>query len=103
MYVCMYLENSYIVLMRNCNVFCYSATSKQEYDEDICPHTLHVHSYVTPNFCDYCGVMLMGLVRQGLKCEGIIIMNYVDCMMYVLYVCAHVCVCGCVRMCVCVF
>ena len=49
----------------------YPASSKQELDEDICPHTLHVHSYVAPNFCDYCGVMLMGLVRQGLKCEGI--------------------------------
>ncbi|XP_065920713.1 serine/threonine-protein kinase D3-like [Dysidea avara] len=47
-----------------------TASSKQEYDEDICPHTLHVHSYVAPNFCDYCGVMLMGLVRQGLKCDG---------------------------------
>jgi len=48
----------------------FAASSKQEYDEDICPHTLHVHSYVTPNFCDYCGVMLVGLVRQGLKCDG---------------------------------
>jgi len=48
----------------------FTASSKQEYDEDICPHTLHVHSYKSPTFCDYCGVMLVGLVRQGLKCDG---------------------------------
>ncbi|KAL1114945.1 hypothetical protein AAG570_007768 [Ranatra chinensis] len=34
------------------------------------PHTLTVHSYKAPTFCDFCGEMLFGLVRQGLKCEG---------------------------------
>ena len=34
------------------------------------PHTLSVHSYKVPTFCDFCGEMLFGLVRQGLKCEG---------------------------------
>lgn len=34
------------------------------------PHTLAVHSYKAPTFCDFCGEMLFGLVRQGLKCEG---------------------------------
>lgn len=34
------------------------------------PHALAVHSYKTPTFCDFCGEMLFGLVRQGLKCEG---------------------------------
>lgn len=33
------------------------------------PHTLQVHSYKSPTFCDFCGEMLFGLVRQGLKCE----------------------------------
>lgn len=33
------------------------------------PHSLSVHSYKAPTFCDYCGEMLFGLVRQGLKCE----------------------------------
>lgn len=37
------------------------------------PHGLSVHSYKTPTFCDFCGEMLFGLVRQGLKCEGICI------------------------------
>ncbi|KAL6440063.1 hypothetical protein ACFW04_003000 [Cataglyphis niger] len=34
------------------------------------PHALAVHSYKVPTFCDFCGEMLFGLVRQGLKCEG---------------------------------
>ncbi|XP_078462428.1 serine/threonine-protein kinase D3-like isoform X1 [Lampetra fluviatilis] len=39
-------------------------------DFQIRPHALFVHSYKSPAFCDYCGEMLWGLVRQGLKCEG---------------------------------
>ncbi|CAN7995296.1 unnamed protein product [Ixodes hexagonus] len=39
-------------------------------DVQIRPHSLTVHSYKTPTFCDFCGEMLFGLVRQGLKCEG---------------------------------
>ncbi|XP_030627043.1 serine/threonine-protein kinase D3-like isoform X1 [Chanos chanos] len=39
-------------------------------DFQIRPHTLYVHSYKAPAFCDHCGEMLWGLVRQGLKCEG---------------------------------
>lgn len=34
------------------------------------PHSLSVHSYKSPTFCDFCGEMLFGLVRQGLKCDG---------------------------------
>ncbi|XP_065661834.1 serine/threonine-protein kinase D3 isoform X3 [Hydra vulgaris] len=39
-------------------------------DPDLRPHMLYVHSYKSPTFCDHCAVMLFGLVRQGLKCEG---------------------------------
>ncbi|XP_056151850.1 serine/threonine-protein kinase D1 isoform X2 [Lampris incognitus] len=46
-----------------------SATATVE-DFQIRPHSLFVHSYRTPTFCDHCGEMLWGLVRQGLKCEG---------------------------------
>ena len=43
------------------------------------PHALAVHSYKAPTFCDFCGEMLFGLVRQGLKCEGektLLVLNY---------------------------
>ncbi|KAK3092459.1 hypothetical protein FSP39_003050 [Pinctada imbricata] len=39
-------------------------------DLQIKPHLLFVHSYKSPHFCDFCGEMLYGLVKQGLKCEG---------------------------------
>lgn len=33
------------------------------------PHILSVHSYRSPTFCDYCGEILVGLVRQGFRCS----------------------------------
>lgn len=33
------------------------------------PHSMLVNTYVTPTFCDYCGEMLIGLVKQGLQCQ----------------------------------
>ncbi|XP_046849101.1 serine/threonine-protein kinase D3-like isoform X2 [Xenia sp. Carnegie-2017] len=45
--------------------------AQELHDETVIrPHMLVVHSYHSPSFCDYCGEMLFGLVRQGLKCEG---------------------------------
>ena len=37
---------------------------------EIRPHVLKLYNYRSPHFCDFCGVMLFGIVRQGLKCEG---------------------------------
>ncbi|XP_071479050.1 serine/threonine-protein kinase D3-like isoform X1 [Diadema antillarum] len=47
-----------------------SSASATVEDRQIRPHTLYVHSYKSPTFCDFCGQMLFGLVRQGLKCDG---------------------------------
>lgn len=54
------------------NFFCDVTVTASATFEDfqIRPHALFVHSYRAPAFCDHCGEMLWGLVRQGLKCEG---------------------------------
>ncbi|XP_078676043.1 serine/threonine-protein kinase D1-like isoform X6 [Branchiostoma floridae x Branchiostoma belcheri] len=46
------------------------SSSATEEETQIRPHALFVHSYRSPAFCDYCGQMLFGLIRQGLKCDG---------------------------------
>ena len=53
-----------------CVVNCTAAETEPE-ELEIRPHDLRVHSYKSPHFCDFCGEMLWGLVKQGLKCEGL--------------------------------
>lgn len=53
------------------------------------PHTLIVHSYKVPTFCDFCGEMLFGLVRQGLKCEGCGMNYHKRCVVKVPNNCSH--------------
>jgi len=57
-----------LLLFIHCGPVIAANTTMEELQ--IRPHILFVHSYKSPHFCDFCGEMLFGIVRQGLKCEG---------------------------------
>ncbi|XP_063679280.1 serine/threonine-protein kinase D1-like isoform X18 [Bolinopsis microptera] len=48
---------------------CESRASAEPAKKDYLQHDLAVKSYRLPAFCDRCGQMLMGLVKQGLQCK----------------------------------
>lgn len=44
-------------------------TGQQRFNVNV-PHRFSVHSYKLFTFCDHCGSLLYGLIRQGLQCEA---------------------------------
>jgi len=58
-------------------------------DVDIRPHSLAIHSYKSPTFCDFCGEMLFGMFKQGLKCEFCSLNYHKRCVFKIPNDCSH--------------
>lgn len=67
--------NTYLVIEKSekqlepSSLFLNRASNLYGYNPQKVPHSLVVHSYKTPTYCDICKTLLFGLFRQGLKCE----------------------------------
>ncbi|KAG8177376.1 hypothetical protein JTE90_015930 [Oedothorax gibbosus] len=46
------------------------ATTNEAPDVGSSPHQLSVHTYMKPTFCNHCGTLLYGLIKQGMHCGG---------------------------------
>ena len=101
--VCLIIQTECTSPALNCNshiIVCLSlfssnsADAPQDHSSEICSHLLRVHTYKGPTFCDHCGVLMIGILKQGLKCEGLLCMCVCVCVCCQHYIIVIVAWCG---------
>lgn len=52
-------------------------------------HDFETHTFTSPTFCDHCGTMLYGLVKQGVKCRSCDVTVHKRCIKYMGNMCGY--------------
>ena len=58
-------------------------------DVEIRPHSLSVHSYKTPTFCNFCGEMLFGMFKQVYTTSNRYHLETTVLYIYIRFLCYH--------------